>query len=186
MLILKRRKQTEEHIKKRLESCRKNENFGFKKGHKIRLGKHWKVKDTLNYSKARKEDWRKGKRKFKQNTGFQKGHKTNLGRKCAEITKKKIGLANSVSIRGEKSSLWKGGISYEPYSVDWTKTLKRSVRERDHYICQLCNQYGNTVHHIDYNKQNCNLNNLITLCRNCHQKTNFDREYWIECFKKYV
>jgi len=52
------------------------------------------------------------------------------------------------------------------YSVDWTKTLRRSIRERDHYICQLCGEqqgdYAFDIHHIDYNKKNCNPNNLIT------------------------
>ena len=37
-------------------------------------------------------------------------------------------------------------------------------------------------HHIDYNKKNCSLNNLITLCRSCHMKTNTNRNYWINYF----
>ena len=78
---------------------------------------------------------------------------------------------------------WQGGISSEPYSVDWTDTLRRSIRERDNYICQLCNQYGNFVHHIDYDKKNCNPNNLITLCNSHNTKVNFDRDYWINHFK---
>ena len=84
---------------------------------------------------------------------------------------------------GANSHRWRGGISFEPYSVDWTETLKRAIRERDNYICQLCNCYGYTVHHIDYNKKNCNPNNLITLCKKCHAKTNYNREYWIKLFK---
>lgn len=79
---------------------------------------------------------------------------------------------------------WKGGISYEPYSVDWTKTLKRSIRERDNYICQLCSQYGSTVHHIDYQKKNCNSDNLITLCQGCNSKVNKNRRYWTDYFKR--
>ena len=73
-------------------------------------------------------------------------------------------------IIGSKNPAWKGGISFEPYSTDWTETLRRSIRERDHYICQLCNGYGNIVHHIDEDKKNCNHDNLITLCRKCHTK----------------
>ncbi len=103
-----------------------------------------------------------------------------LGKKrpMREDIKKKI----STALKGEKSYLWKGGITYNPYSVDWTRTLKRSIRERDNYICQICNQYGYAVHHIDYNKENCNPNNLITLCIKCHAKTNQNRSYWIDYF----
>lgn len=101
------------------------------------------------------------------------------GRKFSEETKKKMGDAK----RGEKSPNWKGGIQENPYSVDWTKTLRRSIRERDKYICQICSEpqmdITHSVHHIDYDKTNCNPNNLITLCHSCHIKTNFEREKWI-------
>ena len=65
------------------------------------------------------------------------------------------------------------------------KTFKRSIRERDHYLCQIClHGKGIDVHHIDYNKQNCNPENLITLCESCHGKTNGNRIYWKNYFKK--
>ena len=87
-----------------------------------------------------------------------------------------------------KCNFWKGGISYEKYTVDWKDTLKISIRERDHYQCQICGKnQGDTshpVHHIDYNKKNCSPDNLITLCRSCHAKTNFKREYWIKYFNQ--
>lgn len=81
-----------------------------------------------------------------------------------------------------KNPCWRGGISYEPYMIDWNETLKRSIRERDHYVCKICSCNGWVVHHIDYNKKNCNPNNLITLCKSCHQKTNFNRNYWLNYF----
>jgi len=91
---------------------------------------------------------------------------------------------------GEKNGNWKGGISNSPYPVDWTRTLKRSIRERDGYICKSCGmeqtEVTHHVHHIDYNKENCDPKNLITLCNSCHSKTNLDREYWKEYFKQSV
>lgn len=102
------------------------------------------------------------------------------GKHHTEETKRKMSLSH---LR-EKSYLWKGGISFEPYSIDWTKTLKRAIRERDNYICQVCNQYGCYIHHIDYDKKNCNSENLITLCNSCHTKTNHNREYWTNYFKQ--
>lgn len=104
---------------------------------------------------------------------------SHKGKKHTEETKRKIRLGNE----REKNGNWLGGISYLPYSVDWTETLKRSIRERDHYICQECNKYGNTVHHIDYDKKNSNPNNLITLCGSCHIRTNANRKYWKNYFK---
>jgi len=87
---------------------------------------------------------------------------------------------------GENSYFWKGGISCEPYTVDWTETLRRSIRERDKYVCQICEKpQGDvtySVHHIDYNKKNSDPKNLITLCNKCHMKTNHNREYWKEYF----
>lgn len=108
------------------------------------------------------------------------GNKNRLGDKLSEVTKLKMSEAK----RGDKAYQWLGGKSFEPYSLDWTKTLKKSIRERDHYICQICLGEGIAVHHIDYNKNNCNPINLITLCRNCHAKTNHNRDYWQELLTK--
>jgi 5-methylcytosine-specific restriction endonuclease McrA len=92
----------------------------------------------------------------------------------------------SIMNSGEKSNSWRGGISFDPYSIDWTKTLRQAIRERDKYTCQVCGEkqgdYVFSVHHIDYNKLNCNQDNLITLCKKCHQKTNFNRNYWLKYF----
>ena len=112
-------------------------------------------------------------------------HKMSLakkGKKRSLDTRRRISEAN----RGSRNYFWKGGIAYLPYSVDWTETLRRSIREKDRYVCQICNkQQGDRafcVHHIDYNKKNNNPYNLITLCFSCHLKTNFSRENWIKYF----
>jgi len=145
------------------------------------------------------------------NSAFKKGNKVNLGRKHTENTKKKISKSNlgrkylnrkssphserhkkniGKALRGNKSSFWKGGISDYPYPIDWSKTLKRSIRERDRYVCKLCSKQQEEkafdIHHIDYNKKNCNPNNLITLCRSCHSKTNINRNYWIKLFTNLI
>lgn len=81
---------------------------------------------------------------------------------------------------------WMGGISKEPYCVDWTKEYKEYIKERDGNTClnPYCfskNPNDLVVHHIDYNKKNCDQSNLITLCRVCNNMANKDRgwhEYW--------
>ncbi len=40
------------------------------------------------------------------------------------------------------------------------------------------------IHHIDYDKKNCELKNLITLCINCNSKANFDREWHTSFYKR--
>lgn len=93
--------------------------------------------------------------------------------------------------QGSKHNQWQGGKSFEKYTIEWNKFLKENIRKRDNYVCQKCgiHQYElNTwfkkldVHHIDYNKKNCNPDNLIILCHNCHMKTNFNRNYWTNYF----
>lgn len=39
---------------------------------------------------------------------------------------------------GENSSNWQGGISREPYSKNWSKALKKIVKDRDGHVCMLC------------------------------------------------
>lgn len=89
---------------------------------------------------------------------------------------------------GQDAPGWKGGISFELYNGDFNTDLKNKIRFRDNYECQICHkkQYELSryldVHHINYNKQNCKEENLISLCPSCHVKTNGNREYWTIVF----
>jgi hypothetical protein len=90
---------------------------------------------------------------------------------------------------GIKNPNWKGGISSEPYSFEFNNTLKKEVRKNNCTICGMSNEEslnktGDSlyVHHIDYNKKNSDMNNLVALCVSCHSKTNFNREYWKKYF----
>ena len=111
------------------------------------------------------------------------------GKSKSELAKQNMRI-NHANVSGIKNPNWCGGISYKGYSTDWTETLRRSIRERDRYVCRLCNQQQgdrtHSVHHIDYDKKNCDPKNLITLCVGCNSKVNFNRYYWTEYFKKSV
>lgn len=69
-----------------------------------------------------------------------------------------------------------------PYPEEFTVAFRESIRARDGHRCRLCR--GNSgkrnlhVHHIDYNKQHCHPDNLITLCGSCHSKTHTNRDHW--------
>jgi hypothetical protein len=133
--------------------------------------------------------WGKGKKRPEEVN--QKISVSLTGKPSTSKTKFKKGLLpwNKGKI-GPESHSWQGGKSFEPYSSEWTKSLKISVRERDGYTCQMCNDKQNektfAVHHIDYNKKNCSPDNLITLCPSCHTKTNVKRNYWIKYFRNLI
>lgn len=103
-----------------------------------------------------------------------------------------LGKDYSEKKAGEGNPMWNGGSSFVPYPTEWTDILRESIRGRDNYVCQICgvhqNEEGHRLHchHIDYNKENLNPKNLVSLCRNCHSKTNFDREYWTSYFLKQI
>ena len=67
------------------------------------------------------------------------------------------------------------------YGFGFNNKLKNKIKGRDENCCQLC---GDTkkleVHHIDYDKNNNEENNLITLCRKCHGITNYNRGFWTQ------
>ena len=92
-------------------------------------------------------------------------------------------------MKGNKHPMWQGGISFEGYPAEFNDELKAKVRRRDRYTCQECGysetQLGYTLncHHIDYNKENCELSNLISLCNACHVQTNFRRDDWTAYFQ---
>lgn len=120
------------------------------------LGKHWKLSEADNKRKSE--------------------------------TNKRLGIKIpvwSVSRPGPQNPNWHGGIQDDPYSNKFKKSLKNRIKIRDNFTCQICFKSlkdSLCVHHIDYDKQNCKEDNLITLHSNCHRKTNFNRSYWINYF----
>ena len=89
----------------------------------------------------------------------------------------------------ENHPRWKGGISTEPYCCEFTTPLKEFIKHRDGYRClnpECCKTKSLLhVHHIDYNKKNCEHTNLITVCISCNSKANTDRE-WHESWYKAI
>lgn len=74
------------------------------------------------------------------------------------------------------------------YPINFNNSLKELIRNRDNRKCQICGcpeiecDKKLDVHHIDYNKENYDKNNLISLCHRCHMKTNANRNYWEDYF----
>jgi len=91
---------------------------------------------------------------------------------------------------------WLGGLSRLPYTVEFNASLKESIRDRDGHKCQNCGKteeqeikdYNKAlaIHHIDYNKENCQNTNLISLCCECNTKANKNRDYWFAFFTEII
>lgn len=96
--------------------------------------------------------------------------------------------------RGDKCHLWRGGISFEPYCVKFNNEFKERVRAFFGYICQGCNAPQNGerlhIHHVNFRKDACCAEDVIPLfvplCRSCHGKTQFNRDYWQEYFTEMI
>ena len=145
--------------------------------------------EKLRLSHLGQSPWNKGITGVYKHSDKSK-EKISNGVKNNENIKKTQFKKGDTRICGENNHCWQGGISFEPYGLKFNKYLKGRIRERDNRTCQECGMteeqlgYSLCVHHIDYNKQNNNENNLICLCKSCHCQTNFDRDDWKNYFLK--
>jgi len=84
----------------------------------------------------------------------------------------------------ENNPNWRDGRSFEPYPPEFNEELKAQIRARDGHACFICglseeeHHRSLAIHHIDYDKSNCDPTNLVTLCDTCHGKTSHNRKYW--------
>lgn len=96
-------------------------------------------------------------------------------RECAD-------LSHSINMTGTGNPNYINGKGERRHPVEFNKRLKKKIRERDNYTCQICGKdklsKNLDVHHIDYCKDNNDESNLISLCNVCHSKTNGGRKYW--------
>lgn len=84
---------------------------------------------------------------------------------------------------GENHFNWKGGISIEPYTIEFSEEFKEHIRilaDRRCFLCGGVSTNGNRldVHHIDYGKKHTIIENCVPLCNVCHISTNYNREEW--------
>ncbi len=136
--------------------------------------------------------------KNKKRPNFSGENHPHFGKKFPEHSKRMsgknhpmFGKKSSMKTR-IKQSLAKGGtgIPYEnnEYPKKFSQKLRKKIRIRDDFKCQCCGLSEKdhltkfkqilSVHHIDYNKQNCEENNLITTCKTCNNNANGNKDYW--------
>lgn len=207
--IIKRLGTKNKKIYKFLRECgidvrsRRNARLGMKIPHEV-IEKTKKTKisrNSYNPFAHMPRTWRKRNKgkTYEQIHGIKKSEK--IKEKISKANKGKKGWKPSSNQRinhsirmkgkfsGEKNYFWGGGIFKSPYPKEFNGQLKLKIRIRDDFTCQDCDKkekelgYKLHVHHIDYNKENCSENNLISLCRKCHGKTQFKKKDWIEYYK---
>jgi hypothetical protein len=84
-------------------------------------------------------------------------------------------IAESVS--GEKNPRWEDGRAVLPYSPGFAGKVRQLVHERDGECCQKCGSTKNLcVHHMDFQKNDHDLGNLVLLCRKCHTGTHLEHK----------
>jgi len=116
-----------------------------------------------------------------------------LGHYNSTRCRKCFGIKNGIHQQGENNPNYIHGQGRGKYSLEFRPGLKQEIRERDNFTCKCCglkelnNKRGNkqinlTVHHIDYNKENCKKKNLVSVCIGCNSKVNFNRDYWFAYF----
>ena len=166
-----------EYIKKQRESYRKNHP-------------NWKGKSPRKYKEQKDYLFSKENLEKMIKLGIRdKNGKNNPmhGEHHSENTKRKMSEKKRFIFIGKGNPNWQGGISFLPYSKDFNDLLKEEIRKRDNFKCQKCfkqqdnlrdtknKHYKLIVHHIDLNKNNNAQRNLISLCRECHLKTHFEK-----------
>jgi DNA-directed RNA polymerase subunit RPC12/RpoP len=111
-----------------------------------------------------------------QGKSFSKKHKEAISQALQGITRSKEYIEEN--LQGENHWNWQGGKSFVEYPASFNDSLKRRVRERDGFECVNCgcsqeeclSQHDKklAVHHVDGDKSNTSLSNLISLCTSCH------------------
>ena len=157
--------------------------YTFPKGHKINLGKK---RTSERIEQMRKiaikkgfGKWMKGRRNS-QKTEFKKGELAKNWSGFVKGNRAWNKNLHHLAISGEKSHLWKGGIT--PINKAIRSSLeyeewRRKVFERDLYTCQDCGQIGGYLQadHIKpfayFPDLRFELSNGRTLCIDCHKKT---------------
>lgn len=176
---------------KSLEEC-----FEKEKVEKIKrkISKHKKNKtyEEIYGKKKAKEIKKKLKRYVKGKTyeerfGEEKSRKIKIEQK-----ERMIGSNNPMFGRtGKNHPNWRGGCTKDGYCEEWkTRGLKDHILGRDDYRCQnlQCKNVSDKlcVHHINYNKKDCDPWNLITVCFSCNSMANFQREWWTSYYQEII
>lgn len=126
-----------------------------------------------------------GEGHFRYNSSLSKEHRQKLSVSVSGFShSEEFKVFMSERMSGKSNPAFKDWASKEPYGKEWSAELKDKVRKRDNYRCNLCGLsnkihrliFGRqlAIHHVDRNKKNCAINNLLTVCYYCHARCFYD------------
>ncbi len=157
-------------------------NNAFKKGHKVNVGRHFKVKDTSNYKYKKSDEAKKNMSLVR--IGIKRSKEI-----CNKISNSKKGIPPSCIFKNGK--IIKGEL-HPLYIKDRTQLVKNEkkhldyayrcwmlkVKKRDDWKCRIANENCKgrlEAHHIlswkNYPELRYELNNGITLCLAHHPRS---------------
>ena len=163
--------------------------MAFRKGHKINSGKKFPGRVSKTSFKKGIIPWNKGKKgmvpwnKGLKNWMSEDSKKSMIEKKRGRKNSPESNKKNSDSHKGEKAYQWTGG------SYNWKK---KQALTRDDYTCQICGMREPEIMVVDHIKPKsifpelklC-IDNLMTLCPNCHarktireKKQKYDRKLY--------
>ncbi len=177
-----------------------NQLWKLRKTHKVDDNRKVKISDTLkeyynNNSHPKGMIGKKASLVTKEKMSISAKKAENKGRFkkgnvpwCDGLTKENNRLLKTIAENrlGKNNPNWQGGIPYPPEF----RKVRNKILRRDLFTCQECHRhqeelkYTLAIHHIDFNKNNNNSKNLITLCKNCHSKTLYQRQNWINYYQE--
>jgi len=115
---------------------------------------------------------------------------SHLGYQASGITRQRMSISQKERLRqhpeaikrGPDNPLYINGNGNLPYPETFNKELKKQIRLRDEFRCQLCGtsikEKRLHVHHINYDINDNRKRNLISLCNTHHNQANYSREKW--------
>ncbi len=126
----------------------------------------------------------KHSKKGKRNPQYKKGDFVKDTHFCIEINcnnkvSKKGNFCKSCVFKGERSPVYFWGV--REYPLCFNEELKIFIRnfyEERCYLCRISSYWHKKlygfrlhIHHVDYDKNNCEIDNLVPLCIKCHKRT---------------